>query len=652
MKRAYYAKPIKDFLNDNENTILGILISNHEIQLEEQQRNAWKTQIKILKNSIKDFYNGFIFFEFIIPRMGKRIDNVIIINGIILIIEFKIGASEYSTNSIDQVMDYALDLKNFHEKSHYATLVPILVATEAESVKNIFESYEDKLYKPILANSKNFKDILRLIIKEIKSEDLDPIEWNNSKYKPTPTIIEAAQKLFREHTVLEITRCDAGHKNLTKTLECVNKIIEKSKNELKKSICFITGVPGSGKTLAGLNIANERHKFKEEEHTVFLSGNGPLVKVLQEALVRNQVENSKGKITKKQARREVKSFIQNIHHFRDDCLRTMEPPKEKVIIFDEAQRAWTLDQTKKFMRKKKGIHNFDKSEPEFLIEIMDKHKDWAVIICLIGGGQEINTGEAGLIEWFKALNNFPHWQIFLSENIIEYEYTRGKEISELLKDKLYFFIKDLHLNTSIRSYRSENVSHFINHLLNTNIDTAKELYMNIKEKYPILITRDLNKAKMWLKSKCRGTERMGLLASSGGIRLKPYGIFVQHKIDPVNWFLNPKDDIRSSNYLEDVATEFDIQGLELDWTCVSWDADLRFNDGKWDFKKIKGSSWQNINKKDKQLYLKNAYRVLLTRARQGMIIFIPKGDNSDKTRLCQFYDGIYNLFKIIGIKEL
>jgi len=274
---------------------------------------------------------------------------------------------------------------------------------------------------------------------------------------------------------------------------------------------------------------------------------------------------------------------------------------------------------------------------------MDKHKDWAVIICLIGGGQEINTGEAGLIEWFKALNNFPHWQIFLSENIIEYEYTRGKEISELLKDKLYFFIKDLHLNTSIRSYRSENVSHFINHLLNTNIDTAKELYMNIKEKYPILITRDLNKAKMWLKSKCRGTERMGLLASSGGIRLKPYGIFVQHKIDPVNWFLNPKDDIRSSNYLEDVATEFDIQGLELDWTCVSWDADLRFNDGKWDFKKIKGSSWQNINKKDKQLYLKNAYRVLLTRARQGMIIFIPKGDNSDKTRLCQFYDGIYNL---------
>ncbi len=399
-----------------------------------------------------------------------------------------------------------------------------------------------------------------------------------------------------------------------------------------------------------MNLANERHKFEEEEHAVFLSGNGPLVEVLQEALARNQKEFLNSSIRKSEALTKAKAFIQNIHHFRDDALRTDEPPIEKVVVFDEAQRAWTADQTSSFMIKKKGVPNFNMSEPEFLISIMDRHSSWAVIICLIGGGQEINTGEAGLIEWFSALNNrFQHWKIFISDTITDYEYTRGHSLEELLNNQSIKIEKDLHLNTSIRSFRSENVSNFVKSLLEYDIKTAKQLYRQLHIKYPIVMTRDIRKAKEWLNSKCRGTERIGLLASSGADRLKPHGIFVQLKIEAKNWFLNPKNDIRSSYYLEDVATEFDVQGLELDWTCVSWDADLRIENDQWVYKRFRGTSWQNINDQNSIIYLKNAYRVLLTRARQGMVLFIPEGDEIDITRKSEYYDPIFKLFMEIGI---
>ncbi len=632
---------------------MGILSSNHELKLEEQQRNAWISQIEILKESLKKFSDGFIFFEFVIPRMGKKVDNVLIINGIVFIIEFKVGENQYHNHSIDQVIDYALDLKNFHEKSHEATLIPILVATEANSIFDKLEPYEDNIYKAIRSNKENLRSILENLIKLIEPQELDPIEWNNSQYKPTPTIIEAAQALYQGHSVKEISRSDAGAENLSKTTECINKIITISKKSNFKSICFLTGVPGSGKTLAGLNLANERHIFEEEEHAVFLSGNGPLVKVLQEALTRNQVENSNGTISKRVAKQRVKAFIQNIHHFRDDALRKESAPIEKVVIFDEAQRAWTLKQTTHFMKQKKRITDFNMSEPEFLINIMDRHKDWAVIICLVGGGQEINVGEAGLIGWFSALKNkFKHWKIFLSEKINEFEYTRGKNVDVLLNQNSYTYAKYLHLNTSIRSFRSERVSDLIKSILNNDIESAKKLYTSLREKYPLVITRDIDKAKTWLRKKSRGTERIGLLASSGAIRLKSFGIYVQNKIKATHWFLNPKDDVRSSYYLEDVATEFDIQGLELDWTCVCWDADLRIEDEKWIYKRFRGTSWQNINDENNIIYLINAYRVLLTRARQGMAIFIPRGDNNDYTRCCNFYDGIYKFFKSIGIIEI
>jgi DUF2075 family protein len=488
------------------------------------------------------------------------------------------------------------------------------------------------------------------------NEHMDPDIWIRSVYKPTPTIIEAAQALYKGHSVKEISRSDSGAINLSATTDTISEIIEFSKHNNRKSICFITGVPGAGKTLAGLNIANDKHNVNEGEHAVFLSGNGPLVQVLQEALARNEVLEKKctcQQVTKAQALTKTKAFIQNIHHFRDDALQTQQPPVERVVVFDEAQRAWTINQTSSFMARKKGIQGFAMSEPEFLISVLNRHENWAVIICLIGGGQEINTGEAGLPEWFSAIHkNYPHWDVYVSNKLTDEEYTNGTDIYSFLTDKQLTIKNELHLSVSVRSYRSEKLASFVKAFLDLDTHEACSIYEQLRNDYPIVITRNIDKAKKWLQSKARGGESIGLTASSGAYRLKPYGIHVQTSINPKNWFLNDRDDIRSAGFLEDVATEFDIQGLELDWTCVAWDANLRKSPNTWEYKNFRGAKWQNINDKVRKKYLLNAYRVLLTRARQGMVIFIPNGDPSDRTRLPIFYDPVYDYFIECGVASI
>ena len=656
MGRAYYSKSIKDFIVESESSILGELVSKHTFSLEDLQRDAWLEQIRFLKKALKSINIGHILFEYTIPRMGKRVDNIIILNGVVYVIEFKVGETKYTNHAIDQVLDYAIDLKNFHEKSHRSPTIPILVATSANFIECELSAYDDNVYKPIKLNEKHFPLTFLKLSQSIIGDKLDPIEWENSLYKPTPTIIEAAQALYRGHNVKEISRSDAGAVNLSRTSDAVSNIIEYAKSNRRKAICFITGVPGAGKTLAGLNIANERHQFVEEEHAVFLSGNGPLVDVLQEALARNEVAGPNAKtsgINKNKALMKARAFIQNIHHFRDDALSVKLAPIEKVVVFDEAQRAWSLEQTSSFMKKKKGVAEFDMSEPEFLISVMDRHNDWAVIICLIGGGQEINTGEAGLPEWFSALNKYySDWLVFTSSKLYDKEYTHGRTVDELFGTLKPVINEDLHLSTSIRSFRTENLSSMVKAILDCDFEKSKKLFEGLRNQYPIAITRDVNKARKWLREKARGSERYGLLASSGADRLKPFGINVQYKIDAKYWFLNNKDDVRSSYYLEDVATEFDVQGLELDWTCVAWDADLRFSQSTWEYKKFRGTVWQNVNNDIQTLYLQNAYRVLLTRARQGMVIFVPEGSEIDNTRKPEFYDGTFDYLKAIGFEYI
>lgn len=651
MKRSYYSKSIPDFLAEDETKILGELSLHHRFALEDLQKNAWIKQIRILKNSLLLLNRGRIYFEFLIPRMGKRVDNILVIDDLIFVLEFKVGDAKYQKYAIEQVVDYCLDLQNFHEGSHFAKIVPILVSTNAEAVENEL-SRKGNLYESLKVNQDNLSENIQTLLQQNLAEQFNVEDWENSIYKPTPTIIEAAQALYKGHSVVEISRHAAGAINLSKTAAAISRIIENSKSQNQKSICFVTGVPGAGKTLAGLNIANERTKSDADEHAVFLSGNGPLVEVLREALIRDAVQTAKEKYektTKKNEKGRAVKFIQPIHHFRDENLISDKPPIEKVVIFDEAQRAWTREMASSFMKRKRGNNDFTMSEPEFLISVMERHKDWSVIICLIGGGQEINTGEAGLSEWIEALkNHFSNWQVFYSSKIIlDENYLSQSELKNWLSENASAE-DDLHLSISIRSFRSEKVSELMQKLLDNKPDASRELFEEIKGKYPIVLTRNLETAKTWLKENARGTERFGIVASSGGRRLRPFGIDVKNEISASNWFLNDSEDVRSSFYLEDVATEFDIQGLEIDWVCLAWDINLYRKNNQWAFQNFTGTKWQNINNEYSRKYLLNTYRVLLTRARQGLIIFVPNGDENDSTRPTILYDDIFDYLKSVG----
>lgn len=663
MARSYYASTIERFINLDGDMILASMVKNHPFDLNDLTRDSWLEEIDILKKQLAGI-GGYIMLEYMIPRMGKRVDAVVISEGLIFLLEFKVGAEQYTSSALDQVMDYALDLKNFHADSYDKVIVPVVVCTEAPDVKNQISAYEDDILHVLRANKNTLSGVLREVFKNYHgTPSVDAQSWQEAEYKPTPTIIEAAQALFNKHTVEDIYRNDAEAKNLSVTMGEIKSIIKYSRENHKKSIVFVTGVPGAGKTLVGLKLATELYNSETEDDAVFLSGNQPLVTVLQEALSRDKVQQEAengNKISKDFAKKEVKKFIQIIHHYRDYYVGNDVCPYERIAIFDESQRAWTKDEISSFMARKKGIKNFVYSEPEFLISTMDRWNDWAVIICLVGGGQEINKGEAGLPEWFDSLRrSFSHWDVYAAKNLDDSEYLRGRTWTDLVKNLNVHIDEGLHLATSIRSFRSENVSLLVKYLLDNESEKARTVYSRLKDKYPIAITRDLEKAKEWVKLQARGNERYGLFASSSAARLKPYGIYYakdRNSISPENWFLNSKEDIRSSYFMESVASEFETQGLEVDYALIAWDADLRIENNEWAFyqmsNRLSPPNWSRIHSENNRLYLKNAYRVLLTRARQGFIIYVPFGSGEDVTRKPCFYDQTYNYLKQIGIKEI
>lgn len=652
MSRSFYSDAVTSFLSTDANSIIGQLTQNHSQHLVQQQTGAWLEQIKILKTQLLDLPDdAHLFFEFVIPRMGKRADCVLVVQGIIFVLEFKVGASAYLYADRQQAEGYALDLKHFHQGSHDKPIIPVLIATKATEVFTTYSLDSEQVSTVIclLPSSVN-KFVSETIVRE-KARSFDAVQWSLSAYQPTPTIVEAAQALYAKHSVVDISRSEAGAENLHETSSILLELIHCARRDHRKIICFVTGVPGAGKTLVGLNIANQHANIEDLEYSVFLSGNGPLVAVLQEALARDQHQNNPDCTTIAAARQRTKSFIQNIHKFRDEYLKDLKPPAEHVVIFDEAQRAWDLKQTAKFMQQKRGLGDFTQSEPEFLISVMARHQDWAVVIALIGGGQEINTGEAGISGWFDAvLKSNETWEAYCSPKLLQGEYVRD----EITVDSISNFKPkpSLHLATSMRSFRAEKLSDFVHHLLQVDSGKASAVLYGFKDKFPLVMTRDLATAKNWINQRIKGGRRSGLLASSNGIRLKAEGIFVKNQIEPENWFLASGDDIRSSNFLEDVATEFDVQGLELDWSLVAWDADLRMVNGSFEHWRFSGTSWQKRSKAESQRYLENAYRVLLTRAREGMVIFVPEGDADDATRLPAFYQGVADYLAECGVKMI
>jgi len=654
LSRAWYVDAVESFRARATNAILGELVRNATFATEETQRDAWVAEVDFLRDRLRGIV-GTLFFEFSIPRMGRRVDVVLLTQGIVFVLEFKIGAATFDTSSIDQVWDYALDLKNFHAASHDLTIVPILIATDAlHTLEQNAIRDADEVVRPICATAASFRDQLDLVTSRFGAADIDGWRWAAASYRPTPTIIEAARALYAQHSVEAIARHDAGAQNLRVTSLHLEELIEEAKRTKRKLVCFVTGVPGAGKTLVGLNVATRRTESDAASPAVYLSGNAPLVAVLREALTRDEVARRSAlgeRVRKGNVGGSVKAFIQNVHHFRDEALLdSVSPPAEHVAIFDEAQRAWTQEKLANWMGRKKGIRDFPHSESKFLLSYMNRHVDWSVVVCLVGGGQEINTGEAGIDSWLLAVKDyFPDWQMHISSNLTDSEYAAGHALDSVQHRPNTTFDDCLHLAVSMRSFRAENVSAFVKAVLDCERPTAKTALEQMFDRYPIAITRDLDAAKDWVRQHARGSERYGLVASSKAQRLKPHAIDVRFEISPVHWFLNGKNDTRSSYYLEDAATEFQVQGLEVDWTCVTWDADLRLNDRGWGFHDFRGSRWENVNKKDNQRYLLNSYRVLLTRARQGMVIFVPPGQRKDPTRTPEFYDGTFSYLKELGI---
>ncbi|MGB7754804.1 MAG: DUF2075 domain-containing protein [Salinisphaera sp.] len=653
---AYYGASIREFCSAPPNAVLGQLASAG-IDLEETQKNAYLEEIGILR-TLLEARQGAIYLEFAVPRLASRIDAVVIIDTALFVLEFKCGADRFHRGDINQTWDYGLDLKNFHAGSHAADIFPLLVATKAVHSDRAWQpTHADGVRPPACSGVDGLADLIDKALASRGVGSVDTRRWAISAYQPTPTIIEAAQALYAQHSVDAIARNDAGAKNLAATSGRVDQIILESQANRTKSIVFVTGVPGAGKTLVGLDVATRRRDIDAPTHAVFLSGNGPLVMVLQEALTRDEVARAKARgepVRKGAVKQKVKPFIQNVHHFRDEGVRDREtPPHDHVVIFDEAQRAWNQDRTSSFMARRKGIANFDQSEPEFLIDYMDRHSDWAVIVCLVGGGQEINTGEDGIAGWLESLySRFPHWQIYISLELTDREYAAGGALENLAEQRELLTEESLHLAVSMRSFRAENLSAFVKALLDSEPSAAHEIAGALVERYPIVVTRDLNAAKRWVREKARGNERFGLVASSQAHRMKPHAVDIRVNIDPVHWFLNDARDTRSSYYLEDVATEFHIQGLELDWVCMTWDADLRRVNDDWSYHGFRGSRWTKTHKRERQRYLLNAYRVLLTRARQGMAIFVPPGDVDDPTRAPGYYDETYRYLRAAGIPAL
>ena len=707
--RCLFDSDIKKFLLKEKEAIFGVLCDKYHGDALTTTREAWLSEIDILQGVLIPWKEseGRIIFEYDIPRLGKRLDVVLLLNGIIFCLEFKVGETKILEGDVDQVLDYALDLKNFHRYSHDKLIVPILVATKYKKVSSVIQAsvYNDRVVNPLVTGENGLQELITDVLKNFPNESAIDPNWIISPYAPTPTIIEAAKALYESHSVEDITRHEADKVTTDRTIAYILDVIKKSKRNGEKSICFVTGVPGAGKTLVGLDVAVKQtyqgsDKPIEDEGAVYLSGNGPLVAVLNEALAKDNYAKCRERGEAKKlsdSRREVGKFIQIIHRYRDNMLAKIKNPVENgvleidpakavkmqgagygevehVAIFDEAQRSWTHKRLADYLKRggtygnKLKVPNFPMSEAAFLIWALDQREDWATIVCLVGGGQEINTGEAGITEWIRALNDkFTHWKVYISPQLTEAEYAEGR-VNELLKEnRNVTFAPDLHLAVSLRSFRAEKLSAMVHALLSID-PCAAAIYSEIKDKYPIFLTRDMEKAKRWLHEKVRGTERTGVLITKESARYKPLGIHVlQSDVDnAVHWFLEDKADTRSSNYLEDAATEIQVQGLELDYTCLLWDADMRYDNGEWHYYKFNGKEkWNEVvanseSRLEQIKYMLNAYRVLLTRARSGMIICVPEGNAhktstgfwEDETRLPEYYNGTYEYLMSIGFEEI
>jgi hypothetical protein len=646
---AYYRRTIAEFLQASASEVLGELTSGNRqfgfSEVEGETIDAWQEEIICLKDQLTQFSKSLrgalqcgLLLEFPIPRRQRRIDAVLLAGQLIFVLEFKSGASGAAWSSGRQAEDYALDLSYFHAPSHQCVIIPAVVAPGLA-------------YRASCDVGGNVRSLASVPLEKLASflcstfqaekagdqTQLDPKDWDEGLYEPVPTVIEAAMALYAGMSVREIARSHAGEENLIGVTDFLLDAVSRAQARQEKIICFVTGIPGAGKTLAGLNLVHNRQIHRDgRPASVFMSGNGPLVEILREALAVDCARRTA--TTLGRARKEVETFVQNIHHFVKDNLERPadQTPYENAIVFDEAQRAWNSEQNSKKYRKRSLVWHVP--EPEMVLTIMDRHKDWASIIALVGGGQEIHDGEAGLSEWGRALAKYPHWRVFVSpealrggESVGGASLFDGKPIKNVVVEE-----NALHLKVCIRSHQATDLASWVNAVLQGNSKAAAQLSGRF-ESFPVVLTRHLGQAKNWLLEHARGERRCGLVASSGATRLRAFGIETSMAIREAysypHWFLKPRGDVRSSYQLEVVATEFEIQGLELDMAGLCWGGDLVWDSmiDQWRPLQFSGTRWKDA-KQTKAIYIQNKYRVLMTRAREGLVIWVPEGDLNDPTR--------------------
>jgi hypothetical protein len=647
---AYVSRSVVEFIAERPESLTGELNEAYAkdgfASQYTSQIRAWSTSIPVLQahlrtvtETIPEATNWRVLLELPLYRLRRRIDVVILTRHTVVVLELKVGASEFTATDERQVEEYALDLRDFHSGSRDLPILPCLWCTAAVGATGDLALFRGVAPVQRLGRD-GLPELLDLVARSEEPSELRvPEAWEDAQYRPVPDVIQAATALFAGHGVREITQADAS--NLNEAAARILEIIARTRSERRRSLVLLSGVPGSGKTLAGLEVVHGAgtSQGEAEGDIVYLSGNTPLVVVLREALARDEHRRSRteGEPSRlADVRNAVRARIQHIIDFLQEYLVDLDQraPHEHVIVFDEAQRAWDA---------KFGEQRFERpaSEPQLLLEIMGRHVDWCVMVCLVGGGQEINTGENGMAEWGRALRELPpheaqQWRVFGPTNVLDGDETTGDlglgvlppgvEVSEDAR---------LTLRVPLRSYRSPAMSTWVAAVVEGDVDAAQAVARDLKE-YPIVLTRSLADTRQWLRAQARGERRSGLLASSGARRLRAEGLGVTLNATDgtkiAHWYLNAPGDVRSSLALEVTANEYTSQGLELDFCGLCWGGDFIWDDGAWRHRRFHGDRWIKVGVGDRRRFIQNSYRVLMTRAREGLVIWVPGGAAEDPSR--------------------
>lgn len=669
--QAWFAATGAEFLAMSDAAIAGRLAASQmrrRLSGEPTQLAAWEAEAAMLRRLLEACggrgWN--IALEFDLLRLEKRIDAVLLTDRAIIVLEFKVGATAIANADRAQVADYAQDLYDFHAASRGHPILPIVVATECRAPARA----QPPLGLPGIAavaeaNAAGLTALVERLQASLPapSRPLDGAGWLQAPYQPVPSIIEAAAMLFARNSVKEIAAARSDAPNLNRTTEAIHRALAAAQAAGERVVVFVTGIPGAGKTLCGLNVV-----FGETRHagSAFLTGNAPLVAVLREALACNRAgislergpsndESRRSRATAlRTARHETAAALQNVHKFLADNAHREAAPAERVIVFDEAQRAWDAEQAQRDTQRR--ISTLNMSEPAHTLDIMGRHDGFAAVVALIGSGQEINTGEAGLAEWGRVIAQAGAWQAVAAPSVL-----RAAEPAQRLADSPQPWLTvdpELELAVPMRSVREDSGAAWVDAVLRGARAEAAGIAAAAPG-LPFLLTRSLTAARAGLRALAPGLRRAGFVRSSGARRLRAEGFDAQllGAQEPVDWFLQRWPDIRASDALEVAATEYACQGLELDVVGLAWGGDLVREGPRWQPRRFSGRDWQRVKGEEETRFIRNTYRVLLTRARYETIIWVPCGSPADApfhdaTRPATVYDAIAAFLRDCGIRDL